>query len=60
MHRTLGTDENLMTSRLTKNVRKKLFLYFNPTCAKSANIAYMHIYYQMNRSKFLSASSKSN
>ena len=30
-----------MASRLTKNVRKKLFSYFNPTCAKSAKIAYM-------------------
>ena len=39
MHRTLGADENFMTSRLTKNVRKKLFSYFNPTCAKSAKIA---------------------
>ena len=26
--RTLGIDENFMTSRLTKNVRKKLFSYF--------------------------------
>ena len=32
MHRTLGTDENFMTSRLTKNVRKKLFSYFKPKC----------------------------
>ena len=41
MHRTLGTDENFMTSRLTKNVRKKLVSYFKPTCAKSTKIAYM-------------------
>ena len=41
MHRTLETDENFMTSRLTKNVCEKLFSYFKPTCAKSAKIAYM-------------------
>ena len=55
-----GKDENFMTSRLTKNVRKKLFSYFNPTRAKSAKIAYIHICYKTNRPKFLSASSKSN
>ena len=60
MHRTLGTDENFKTSRLTKNVRKKLFSYFNPTCAKFAKIAYMHIFQKTNRPKLLSASSKSN
>ena len=42
MHRALGTDVNFMTSRLTKNVRQKLFSYFNSTCAKSTKIAYMH------------------
>ena len=54
IHKTIGTDKNFMTSRLTKNVRKKLFSYFNPTCAKSAKIAYtsMHIYYKTNRPNF--------
>ena len=53
MHRTLGTAEDFMTSTLTKNVRKKIFSYFNPTCAKSMKITYMHIYYKTNRHKFL-------
>ena len=48
-----------MTSRLTKNVRKKLFSYFDPRCVKSPKIAYMHICYKTNRPKFLSVSSKS-
>ena len=37
----IGAEENVMNSRLTKTGRKKLFSYFNPTCAKSAKIAYM-------------------
>ena len=60
MQKTLGTDHNFITSRLTKNVRKKLFPYFNPTCAKSAKTAYIGRSYRANRSKFLSASLKSD
>ena len=37
MNRTLGTDKNFMTSRLANNVGKKLFSYFNPTCALPSN-----------------------
>ena len=52
MQRTLGTDENFITSTLTKNVLKKIFSYFNPTCAKYAKIAYMYICFKPNRLKF--------
>ena len=54
MQKILGTNQNFMTSRSTKNVS-----YFNPTCAKSAKTAYMNIFYKTNRPKFLSAISKS-
>ena len=48
LQNTLGTNQNFMTSSLTKNFYKELCSYVNATCAMSAMTAYMHICYKTN------------